>query len=211
MWVIIQPHKGRWRRTDRQGERRPHDARHGRERPPAGDTDRGRGRGRRDAVATIQVPQRKGRPKSRPRQMIADNGYDSRNLRRSIHQRGIRSCILPKRRRESWKPAHMRPVTAYFDEYPPCWPVRFSSTPHLCHRPARLVVIASLSRVWRWNVQYRSTFAAETCLRPPRFSACKRPSASHFPRHAATDSGAVLHYLSSAYHPRPDAARSAMA
>ncbi len=49
-------------------------------------------------LATIAVPQKKGKPKSRPLQLIADKGYDSRTLRQSLHLRGIRPCIPPKRR-----------------------------------------------------------------------------------------------------------------
>ena len=49
-------------------------------------------------LATISVPQKKGKAKSRPRQLIADKGYDSRKLRQSLHKRGIRPCIPPKRR-----------------------------------------------------------------------------------------------------------------
>lgn len=74
-------------------------------------------------LATIQVPQKKGKPKCRPRQLIADKGYDSRMLRRSLHQRGIRPCIPPKRRPTNWKPRQGRPVKAYTEEYQRRWPV----------------------------------------------------------------------------------------
>jgi hypothetical protein len=74
-------------------------------------------------LATIQVPQRKGKPKSRPRQLIADKGYDSRPLRRSLHARGIRPCIPPKRRPSNWKQRQGRPVKEYKEEYRHRWPV----------------------------------------------------------------------------------------
>jgi transposase len=74
-------------------------------------------------LATIQVPQRKGKPKSRPRQLIADKGYDSRPLRRSLHARGIRPCIPPKRRPSNWKQRQGRPLKQYTEEYRHRWPV----------------------------------------------------------------------------------------
>jgi hypothetical protein len=46
-------------------------------------------------LATISVPQKKGKPRSRPQQLIADKGYDSRKLRLSLHLRGIRPCTRP--------------------------------------------------------------------------------------------------------------------
>ena len=49
-------------------------------------------------LATIAVPQKKGKPKSRPRQLIADKGYDSRKFRQSLQGRMPRPCIPPKRR-----------------------------------------------------------------------------------------------------------------
>ncbi len=74
-------------------------------------------------LATITVPQKKGKPKSRPRQLIADKGYDSRAFRRLLHQRGIRPCIPPKRRPANWKPRQGRPVKPYTEEYRHRWPV----------------------------------------------------------------------------------------
>ncbi|MDQ6831892.1 MAG: IS5 family transposase [Chloroflexota bacterium] len=76
-----------------------------------------------DTLATISVPQKKGKPKSRPRQLIADKGYDSRAFRRSLHKRGIRPCIPPKRRPKNWKPRQGRPVKTYTEEYRHRWPV----------------------------------------------------------------------------------------
>jgi transposase len=74
-------------------------------------------------LATIAVPQKKGKPKSRPRQLIADKGYDSRKFRQSLHARGIRPCVPPKRRPANWKPRPGRPVKAYTEEYRQRWPV----------------------------------------------------------------------------------------
>ena len=55
-------------------------------------------------LATINVPQERGKPNSRPRQLIADRGYDSRKFRQSLHAGGIRPCNPPKRRPKNWKP-----------------------------------------------------------------------------------------------------------
>jgi transposase len=74
-------------------------------------------------LATISVPQKKGTARSRPRQVIADRGYDSRTFRQSLHARGIRPCIPPKRRPQHWKPRRGRPVKQYTEEYRRRWPV----------------------------------------------------------------------------------------
>ena len=74
-------------------------------------------------LATISVPQKRGKPKSRPRQLIADKGYDSREFRQSLHARGIRPCVPPKRRPKNWKPHQGRPVKEYTKEYRRRWPV----------------------------------------------------------------------------------------
>ncbi len=74
-------------------------------------------------LAMINVPQKKGKARSRPHQLIADKGYDSGPLRRSLHRRGIRSCIPPKRRPKNWKPRQGRPVKQYTEEYRHRWPV----------------------------------------------------------------------------------------
>ena len=48
-------------------------------------------------LATIHVPQRRGRPKTRPRELVADKAYDSQAFRERLRCRGIRPCI-PHRR-----------------------------------------------------------------------------------------------------------------
>ena len=58
-------------------------------------------------LATIRVPRRRGRPKTRPKELVADKGYDSRALREWLWCRGIRPCI-PRRR--SKRPHAGRPV-----------------------------------------------------------------------------------------------------
>ena len=47
----------------------------------------------------VVVPQRRGRPRSRPRQLAGDRGYDARRIRHWLQQHGIRSVIPPRRRR----------------------------------------------------------------------------------------------------------------
>ena len=51
-----------------------------------------------ESVRVPKPPGRPGRPRTRPGQVVADRGYDSRRLRRYLRRRGIRSCIPPIRR-----------------------------------------------------------------------------------------------------------------
>jgi hypothetical protein len=48
-------------------------------------------------LATVKVPRPKGRPRTRPKEVVADKGYDSGPLRRRLRRRGIKPCI-PERR-----------------------------------------------------------------------------------------------------------------
>jgi transposase len=48
-------------------------------------------------LATVKVPRPKGRPRTRPKELVADKGYDSHLLRRRLRSRGIKPCI-PERR-----------------------------------------------------------------------------------------------------------------
>jgi transposase len=66
---------------------------------------------------TIRVARPRGRPKQRPRQLVADRGYEGRAFRRVLRGRGIRMCIPPKRRPKHWKAKRGRPVVARKDEY----------------------------------------------------------------------------------------------
>lgn len=47
------------------------------------------------ALATVRVPQRRGRPKTRPRELVADRAYDSRWFRAWLRRRGIKPVIPP--------------------------------------------------------------------------------------------------------------------
>jgi hypothetical protein len=48
-------------------------------------------------LATVKVPRAKGRPRTRPKEVVADKGYDSGPLRRRLWRRGIKPGI-PERR-----------------------------------------------------------------------------------------------------------------
>ncbi len=75
---------------------------------------------------TVRVPKpagRPGRPRSRPRQLTADRGYDSGPFRRALRRRGIRACIPPKRRPKTWRPKRGRPVVARREDYRRRWHV----------------------------------------------------------------------------------------
>ena len=41
----------------------------------------------------VRVRRRRGRPKQRPKSLIADKGYDSNAFRKALRDRGIRPCI----------------------------------------------------------------------------------------------------------------------
>lgn len=48
-------------------------------------------------LATVKVSRPKGRPRNRPKELVADKGYDSDPLRRRWRRRGIKPCV-PQRR-----------------------------------------------------------------------------------------------------------------
>jgi transposase len=43
----------------------------------------------------VKVPQRRGRPRTRPKELVADKAYDSQAFRRSSRRRGIKSTMRP--------------------------------------------------------------------------------------------------------------------
>jgi transposase len=49
------------------------------------------------ALAQVKVTRPVGRPRTRPKELVADRGYDSEALRRRLRARGIKPCI-PRRR-----------------------------------------------------------------------------------------------------------------
>lgn len=44
-------------------------------------------------LASIRVPRERGRPRTRPGELVADKGYDSQEFRQSLRRRGIHPCI----------------------------------------------------------------------------------------------------------------------
>jgi hypothetical protein len=60
-------------------------------------------------LATVNVPQRRGRPRTRPRELVADKAYDSRAFRQQLRRRGIKPTIPPAARRRQ-RPKRGRPI-----------------------------------------------------------------------------------------------------
>lgn len=61
----------------------------------------------------VRVPRRgRGRPRKRPREVVADRGYDSDKLRLRLRRRGVRPCI-PERRGRKPRPGRKADTTAY--------------------------------------------------------------------------------------------------
>lgn len=61
---------------------------------------------------TVRVPQRCGRPRQRPRELVADKAYDSKQFRHWLRCRGIKATIPPYERRPRRRPKRGRPITA---------------------------------------------------------------------------------------------------
>ena len=60
-----------------------------------------------ETLRNIRVSRKTGRPKTRPRRLVADKGYDSDDLRRALRKRGIGYSIPYKAnatRRRRWTP-----------------------------------------------------------------------------------------------------------
>ena len=60
-------------------------------------------------LATVKVPQRRGRPRTRPKELVADKAYDSRAFRHYLRRRGIKPTIPPVARRRE-HPKRGRPL-----------------------------------------------------------------------------------------------------
>ena len=67
-------------------------------------------------LATVKVPRRRGRPRSRPLELVADRGYDSRPFRRGLRRRGIKPCI-PERRGKKPRPGRKSDVSNYRERW----------------------------------------------------------------------------------------------
>ncbi len=61
-------------------------------------------------MQTISVPRRRGRPRTRPKELVADKAYDSADLRRQLRRRGIKPTIPTVERRPRKKPKRGRPL-----------------------------------------------------------------------------------------------------
>jgi transposase len=61
-------------------------------------------------LQTIRVPQRRGRPKTRPKEVVADKAYDSAEFRRHLRQRRIKVTIPTYARRTRKRPKRGRPI-----------------------------------------------------------------------------------------------------
>jgi transposase len=55
-------------------------------------------------LATVRVPQPRGRPRTRPKELVADKAYDRQAFRRSLRRRGIKPTIPTFARRYSKHP-----------------------------------------------------------------------------------------------------------
>jgi hypothetical protein len=60
-------------------------------------------------VSNIQINTGKGRPRTKPREVLADAAYDDESIRSYIRRRGIRSNI-PSNKRNQKKPRRGRPT-----------------------------------------------------------------------------------------------------
>jgi transposase len=63
-------------------------------------------------LATVKVPRPKGRPRTCPKEVVADKGYDSGPLRRHLRRRGIKPCI-PERRGKKPVPGRKADLSGY--------------------------------------------------------------------------------------------------
>lgn len=71
-------------------------------------------------LATVCVPRQGRRARTRPQQVVADRGYDSRAFRQALRRRGIRPCI-PARSYPQRKRRPGRPIASYQKEYARRW------------------------------------------------------------------------------------------
>jgi transposase len=64
------------------------------------------------ALQTVRVPRRRGRPKQRLGELVADRAYDSRELRERLRRRGVHPCI-PERRGKRPRPGRKPDTRGY--------------------------------------------------------------------------------------------------
>jgi transposase len=63
----------------------------------------------------VKIPQAKGRPRTRPKEIVADKAYDSAQLRRRLRERGIRAMI-PERQLPEGRKRRKRGPPYRFDK-----------------------------------------------------------------------------------------------
>jgi len=69
-----------------------------------------------EALRTVKVAKGVGRPRTRPRELVADKGYDSDALRKRLRARGIRPCI-PRRRNARPRPGRKANLSGYRERW----------------------------------------------------------------------------------------------
>jgi transposase len=74
-------------------------------------------------LATVRVAQRRGRPRTRPRELVADKAYDSRKFRSWLRRRGIKATIPHFERRQRKKPKRGRPFAPVGAGYRSRWKI----------------------------------------------------------------------------------------
>jgi transposase len=62
-------------------------------------------------LSRLRVPQRRGRPRTRPGLLAADRNFDGQAFRRALRQRGIRPCIPTQRKPTRKQPRRGRPLS----------------------------------------------------------------------------------------------------
>ena len=61
-------------------------------------------------LATVRVPQQRGRPRTRPKALVADKAYDSHACRKRLRRRGLKPTIPTFERRQRRRPKRGRPI-----------------------------------------------------------------------------------------------------
>lgn len=74
-------------------------------------------------LSTVRVPQKRGRPKTRPKELVADKAYDSRKFRQWLRRKGMKPTIPRFERRARTKPKRGRPFAPVGAGYKQRWKV----------------------------------------------------------------------------------------
>ena len=76
-----------------------------------------------ETLQTVSVPQKRGRPKTRPRELVADKAYDSKAFRAWLKSRGMKVVIPHFERRQRKNPKRGRPFASPTRIYKSRWKV----------------------------------------------------------------------------------------